>query len=420
VLIAINQLGFGAVVAVLALYARSFGVSQSAIGLAIAIYGFARFAVAMPAGRLADRAGRRTGLALGGLVTGVGNLLCAFAPTYPVFIAGRFVAGAGAALVLITGTVVLADITTPANRGRTLAIYQGVFLFAVGVGPVPGGLLAERFGLVAPFLVYAVAGGIAGLLAWFSIPETRGRGGVDAAELVTPAFLAQVRLLTGRVGFVLVSLVSFVTAFARTGALFNVIPVLAHDRLGLSAEQIGLGLGLASLVGLVLIYPSGVLVDRYGRKIVIMPATLVSGVSLVVPGRLRGVERGHRRERRGARGLCRRHRAAGHERGGDERVPDAGRSRLRHRPARTGRHHRRLRRRRRAGDGRRAIGGRRRALRPLRARHLQALSYCSGEKAAGSTILFCCEMRRSPPPGGGHTPFLRASSRTCMRWSMLW
>jgi len=282
VLIAINQLGFGAVVAVLALYARSFGVSQSAIGLAIAIYGFARFAVAMPAGRLADRAGRRTGLALGGLVTGVGNLLCAFAPTYPVFIAGRFVAGAGAALVLITGTVVLADITTPANRGRTLAIYQGVFLFAVGVGPVPGGLLAERFGLVAPFLVYAVAGGIAGLLAWFSIPETRGRGGVDAAELVTPAFLAQVRLLTGRVGFVLVSLVSFVTAFARTGALFNVIPVLAHDRLGLSAEQIGLGLGLASLVGLVLIYPSGVLVDRYGRKIVIMPATLVSGVSLVL------------------------------------------------------------------------------------------------------------------------------------------
>ena len=281
-LIAINQLGFGAVVAVLALYARSFGVSQSAIGLAIAIYGFARFAVAMPAGRLADRAGRRTGLALGGLVTGVGNLLCAFAPTYPVFIAGRFVAGAGAALVLITGTVVLADITTPANRGRTLAIYQGVFLFAVGVGPVPGGLLAERFGLVAPFLVYAVAGGIAGLLAWFSIPETRGRGGVDAAELVTPAFLAQVRLLTGRVGFALVSLVSFVTAFARTGALFNVIPVLAHDRLGLSAEQIGLGLGLASLVGLVLIYPSGVLVDRYGRKIVIMPATLVSGVSLVL------------------------------------------------------------------------------------------------------------------------------------------
>ena len=65
VLIAINQLGFGSIVPALALYADSFGVSQSAIGLAIAVYGLARFLVALPAGQLADRAGRRTALALG-------------------------------------------------------------------------------------------------------------------------------------------------------------------------------------------------------------------------------------------------------------------------------------------------------------------------------------------------------------------
>ena len=160
VLIAVNQLGFGAIMPVLALYARSFGVLNSAIGVAIAIYGLARFLIAVPTGQLADRFGRRTTLALGGLVTAVGNLLCAYAPTYTAFVAARFVAGAGAALVLIAGQIVLADITTPAKRGRTMAIYQGVFMFAVGVGPLPGGLLAERFGLRAPFLVYAVAGTI--------------------------------------------------------------------------------------------------------------------------------------------------------------------------------------------------------------------------------------------------------------------
>ena len=149
-LIAINQLGFGSVVPVLALYARSFGVGQSAIGVAIGIYGLARFLVAVPSGQLADRLGRRVTLALGGLVTTAGNLLCAYAPTYAAFVGARFVAGAGAALVLTTGQIVLADITTPAHRGRTMAIYQGVFLFAVGVGPLPGGLLAERFGLQAP------------------------------------------------------------------------------------------------------------------------------------------------------------------------------------------------------------------------------------------------------------------------------
>jgi MFS family permease len=80
----------------------------------------------------------------------------------------------------------------------------------------------------------------------------------------------------------LVSLVSFMNAVARTGALFNVIPVLAQDRLSLSTDRIGLGLALASLVGLVVIYPSGVLVDRYGRKAVIVPATFLSSISLLL------------------------------------------------------------------------------------------------------------------------------------------
>ena len=282
VLIAVNQLGFGGIVPVLALYARSFNVPQSAIGVAIAVYGLARFLVAMPAGRLADGLGRRPALALGGLVTAVGNLLCAYAPTFAALVAGRFVAGAGAALVLISGQIVLADTTTPARRGRTMAVYQGVFLFAVSIGPLPGGLLAEHYGLRAPFLAYAVAGALAAALAWMFIPETRSGGNPGVSEVAPVSFLAQVRILTGHRGFMLVSLVSFMNAVARTGGLFNVIPVLAHDRLGLNADRIGLGLALASLVGLVVIYPSGVLVDRYGRKSVIVPATFMAGISLVL------------------------------------------------------------------------------------------------------------------------------------------
>jgi MFS family permease len=69
---------------------------------------------------------------------------------------------------------------------------------------------------------------------------------------------------------------------ARTGALFNIIPILARDRLALHPDRIGFGLALASIVGLALAYPAGVLVDRYGRKIIIVPATVLSGLSLLV------------------------------------------------------------------------------------------------------------------------------------------
>jgi MFS family permease len=283
VMIAVNQLGFGSIVPALALYARSFGVSQSAVGLAIAIYGLARFLVAMPAGHTADRLGRRTALGLGGVITAAGNLLCAWAGSYPAFVGARFVAGAGAALVLTTSQIMLADITTPAHRGRTMAIYQGVFLFAVGVGPLPGGLLATRFGLAAPFLFYAVTGTVAAVVAWIQVPETRDLRRASHADAgALPPFRSQVRRLTADVGFVLVALVSFMNAVARTGALFNVIPVLAQERLALEPDRIGIGLALASLVGLAVAYPSGMLVDRYGRKAVIVPATILAGASLAV------------------------------------------------------------------------------------------------------------------------------------------
>jgi predicted MFS family arabinose efflux permease len=287
VLIGINQLGFGSVVPVLPLYARSFGVSQVSIGLAIAVYGLARFLVAVPVGQLCDRLGRRPALALGGLVTAAGNLLCAYAPSYPIFVGARFVAGVGAAFVLTAGQIVLADITTPAVRGRAMAIYQGTFLFAVGIGPFPGGVLAERFGLATPFVAYAIMGSLAALVGWLRVPETMALRGRDhrpdaPALSLAPPFRAQLRLLAGRVGFLLVSLVSFASAFTRTGALFNVIPVLGQDRLRLSPDRIGFALALGSLAGFGFAYPAGVLVDRYGRKSVIVPATLLTGVSMLL------------------------------------------------------------------------------------------------------------------------------------------
>ena len=281
VLIAVNQLGFGAIVPVLPLYARSFGVSQSSIGLAIAIYGLARFVIAVPAGQLADALGRRGTLAIGGAVSCVGNVWCALAGTYTEFVAARFVAGVGAGIVLTVGVVVLADISTAARRGRTMAIYQGVFLFAVGIGPFPGGYLAATHGLAAPFAAYAVAGAVASAVAWLAVPETRDLPGAlrGSVQGVRASLGSQLKLLFAQLGFLLVSSIAFMNAVARTGGLFNIIPVLGEDQLALTATQIGFGLALGSVLGLAATYPAGTLVDRYGRKVVIVPATFLTGLS---------------------------------------------------------------------------------------------------------------------------------------------
>ena len=282
VLIAVNQLGFGSVIPVLPLYAQSFGVSQSAIGATVAIYGLGRFLVAMPSGQLCDSLGRRPALALGGVVSGIGNLGCGLSASFEELVIARLVAGAGAGMVITAGAVILADITTPARRGRTMAIYHGTFLFAVGIGPLPGGLIAEQFGLSAPFLAYAVASLGVTLLAWFAVHETRGQRGLSAGARGTPrlALLQRLRVLLAVPGFLLVGMIMLMNAVARTGALFNIIPVLAQERLSLAASRIGFGLFLGSIAGILVTYPSGMLVDRFGRKPVIVPAAIATGLSM--------------------------------------------------------------------------------------------------------------------------------------------
>ena len=287
--IAANQLGFGSVVPVVALYAEDFGVSQAAIGLTIAIYGLARFLINYPSGRLSKQIGRKPTLAIGGMITVAGCVFCALAPNYPLFLAGRFVAGAGAAFVLTAGQIVVADIASPHNRGRVMAIYMGVFVFAVGAGSFPGGWLATHIGLSAPFWANAGLAAVVTLLAFFFVPETKPESVKSSSSTASApkqnglaAFRHQLVLLTAIHGFALISFTSFVTFFARTGGLFNVIPLLAEDEIGLRPDQIGLGIGMISIVGLVLVYPSGALVDRFGRKAVIVPSAFFSAGAMVL------------------------------------------------------------------------------------------------------------------------------------------
>ncbi|MGI8484703.1 MAG: MFS transporter [Thermomicrobiales bacterium] len=285
ILIAVNQLGFGAVVPVIALYAQDFDVSQTAIGLTIAIYGLARFLINVPAGQLADKVGRKATLALGGAVTVAGTILCAVAPDYEIFLIARFIAGAGGAFVLTGGQIVLADIASPQNRGRVMAIYQGVFLFAVGAGSFPGGWLATHVSLSSPFWANAA---VVTLLALIFVPETKpdtlpGIGGTSPhGSQVKLTFLQQVNLMVAIPGFLLVSVLSFVAYFARTGGLFNVIPLLGENKIGLAPDQIGFGIGMISVVGLVLVYPAGTLVDRYDRKSVIVPSAILSAGAMLL------------------------------------------------------------------------------------------------------------------------------------------
>ncbi len=289
-LILVNQIGFGLITPVLPSYARSFGLGAADIGLVIGIYGFARFIANVPAGMLSERRGRRQVLVLGTAITSIASALIATADSLPQLLAYRLLAGLGAATVITAGQIMVGDLATPTNRGRMMSMYQGVFLLGVGLGPTPGGLLADYFGIRAPFIAYAAFSAAACVLSMIVIRETKPTPEQMAAtKIAAAAASATGEARTGSVtatllspAFLLIGFVSFAQFVGRTGAVFTVVPLLGSETMRLSASQIGYALTLVNVLNIATVYSSGSLADRFGRKPVIAPATVIAGVGLAL------------------------------------------------------------------------------------------------------------------------------------------
>jgi predicted MFS family arabinose efflux permease len=145
-------------------------------------------------------------------------------------------------------------------------------------------LLADAYGLAAPFLMTGVASLLTTAIAWFLVSETRfARTGAAASDKAAEIpFVRQMLKLLSHRGFLLVSLISLMNAVVRTGGLFALIPLIATTTLGLSVTEIGFAMMVSGVCGFVAAYPAGWLADRVGRKAVIVPSTVLTGFSMVL------------------------------------------------------------------------------------------------------------------------------------------
>lgn len=274
--------GQGVVSPVLPLYAREFGVSTATVGLTLTAFGIARLVLNLPAGALAERYGRRLLLIGGPLITAVGMIGSGTAQDIEQLLAWRLVAGAGSALYMTGAQIYLVDIAGPGARARYLATNQGALLAGVSIGPALGGLLADTFDLRTPFFVVGGMALGAVLYGWFRLPETRSSAQPDDDAPPPDRSARAILRFTLSRDLVAVGLVTAAVFTARSGARQTLMPLLGVEDLGLSAGQLGLVFTLTGVVSLVLIGPAAAIADRFGRKVAIVPTTLLAAVGIVV------------------------------------------------------------------------------------------------------------------------------------------
>ena len=151
------------------------------------------------AGTLSDTFGRKPVL-LGGLsVFLLGSALCGFAPGIYELIAFRAVQGLGAAILMTATFSVVGDLYAPAQRGRFIGLFGGVFALSSLIGAPLGGVLTEALNWRWVFWIMLLLGPpvilvVAIKMPWLRPPKREFRldiAGVLALSLMLiPAMIA--------------------------------------------------------------------------------------------------------------------------------------------------------------------------------------------------------------------------------------
>jgi len=285
--------GVGALLPVIAPTAIDLGASLAGAGAISALMSVGTILTDLPAGALAARLGDRVAMVLAGVLGAGGFVLAALAPNLVVLGAAVVVLGGAAAVFALARHSYLTEATPPLRRARVLSTLAGVGRIGSFAGPFVGALLISRAGLGAVFVLGVTAALAAAVTVLVVGDDDGGRAGRAATSGVTAGVTGPTADGTDRAARA--SVLSVLRAHAplfRTlglaclligavrGARTTVIP-LWGEHLGLDPEVTSLIFGLAGGVDMLLFYPAGKIMDRFGRNWVGIPSMLVMGVAML-------------------------------------------------------------------------------------------------------------------------------------------
>jgi MFS transporter, DHA2 family, methylenomycin A resistance protein len=151
-----------------------FHAGVSALQWIVDAYNLAYACLLLTAGTLADLYGRRLIFVLGIALFTLGSFVCGLAPNTETLLAGRVIAGIGAALEVPTSLAIL-TVAFPDSKARSWAL--GVWASCNGlafiIGPTVGGVLVDVAGWRSVFLLIIPLSALALCLAITSISESR-------------------------------------------------------------------------------------------------------------------------------------------------------------------------------------------------------------------------------------------------------
>jgi EmrB/QacA subfamily drug resistance transporter len=165
------------------------GTSLSSLSWVLNAYTIVFAAVLVPAGRWADRIGRRRVFIAGLAAFSLGSLLCGLAPGVAALIAARVVQAIGAGLMVPASLSLLLAAVSPRFRPQALGTWSALGALGAALGPVIGGSLVQISWRWVFWINIPV--GIAAIwLAIRVVPESKDDRALGRPDLIGAGLLA--------------------------------------------------------------------------------------------------------------------------------------------------------------------------------------------------------------------------------------
>ena len=172
-LMALNAFAIDAMIPALPDIGRALNVDQDNHRQLVVVAYFAGFAsTQLLWGPLADRFGRKPVLATGVILYGIFGLLCAFAGSFVLLIAGRVAMGASAAVTRVLVVAMVRDLFEAEAMARVMSLVFMVFMLVPVLAPNIGQAILLVASWRAIFLVLAAYALIMLTWSWLRLPET--------------------------------------------------------------------------------------------------------------------------------------------------------------------------------------------------------------------------------------------------------
>jgi MFS family permease len=291
------NLGLGASIPVVPLLAYQFVPDLALAGFVVAIGGLARLFTGYFTGPLVDRFGRLGVSRIGVFIRMVFSFMEGLSGSYVELVIYRFFSSVGTSVYGTSVTVMMADIATRRDRGSIAGGRTSLAQMGNVLGPVVGGALWAFTGdLRTPFLFNGFTKLVCMAIFLLFVKETKGYETEPAPPAAAPAaaaapgpaptatatpaahFSVRDMLFTGP--FFLTLYAGFAAALFQQGVQYTVLAVYVQKVLELPQGDIGLILGSIGLGQLLVGFPSGRMVDRWGIRAGIIPGALLSAATL--------------------------------------------------------------------------------------------------------------------------------------------